>query len=539
MIRKIFIEDADDERTNALKLILDIEKIPYSFIKNNLLERDFKESLFLFTTTFNSKAETYVILNPGMLERPLQINQSEPLKLKTRVEKISEILKEFNLPEEIDIPRTPVFKLLEYQGTPMADIIIENKELPAVLKKDNSIIFLFDILTLFINLISENYFEKIKERNILSNALIEKIYKKIPYYLRIPIYRKYYKKVHEKLENDLNFKTNFPIDIAGFALLELVKHSILNFTNIIRISRWPTNYNYSVLITHDTEPTKYAYKKGLKLLLNKLAENNLKSTITLVSSYVKYIPKNDRERMKIHELGCHDLYHDRKFLLIEAGERKERLREAKAILEKTFEREINFFRAPTLQRPPDLLDSLEETGYKYDSSIIDSQREEPYCGKGNSFFLPFYPIINNRKSNILELPISAPDCISPYFFGYSMPETLKLFENKIKFIEKINGLAVFIVHTPAWGKKDAQNRLLLLNTIFENSKNSFLTNIKELADWWESRNNLSLELIGNKIILNNNNKKEIQNISIKIETIDKTAEIKIPRIMPEEKLIVV
>ena len=46
---------------------------------------------------------------------------------------------------------------------------------------------------------------------------------------------------------------------------------------------------------------------------------------------------------------------------------------------------------------------------------------------------------NNKKSNILELPISAPDCISPYFFGYSMQETLNLFETKIKFIEKVNG----------------------------------------------------------------------------------------------------
>ena len=81
--------------------------------------------------------------------------------------------------------------------------------------------------------------------------------------------------------------------------------------------------------------------------------------------------------------------------------KKEEAGAAKEILEKTFDREITFFRAPTLQRPSDLLDSLEETGYKYDSSIIDSQREQPYCGKGNSFFLPFYPIINNKKSNIL------------------------------------------------------------------------------------------------------------------------------------------
>ena len=110
MIKRIFIENNDDERTNALKLILDMEKIPYSFIKNTLTERDFKDSLFLFTTKFNSNASSYIILNPEMLERPLQVNQSEPLKLKTNIKNISEVLNEFNLPEEIDIPKIRVFK---------------------------------------------------------------------------------------------------------------------------------------------------------------------------------------------------------------------------------------------------------------------------------------------------------------------------------------------------------------------------------------------------------------------------------------------
>ena len=537
MIRKIFIENRNDERTNALKLILDIEKIPYNLI-SNAFERDFKESLFLFTKEFDARANFYIILNPEMLERPLQANQSEQLRLKVNIPFVQETLKEFNLPDLVNIPHTQVFKLLGFKGSELAKILVDKTEYSAALKQETSIVFLFDILTLFINLVSENYFEKTAEKNVLSNSLIEKIYKKIPYSLRIPIYRKYYKKVHEELENSFEFKTNFPIDSSGFVLLELIKSSMLQFTDLVKIGRFPLNYNSAVLLTHDTEPTKYAYKHGLKLLLDRLAENNLKSTITLVSSYVKYIRKEVKERIKNHEIGCHDLYHDRKFLLITPEERKERLRTAKDILEKTFEREISFFRAPTLQRPSDLFDSLEETSYKYDSSIIDSQREQPYCGKGNSFFLPFYPIINNKQSKILELPISAPDCISPYFFGYSMQETLKLFEEKIRFIEKVNGLAVFIVHTPAWGKKDAANRLMLLDHIIENSKKSWITNIKEITEWWESRNNLFLETSNNRLSLVNKNKKEISNISIKIETLIKKAEIKIPKIRAEEEIII-
>ena len=51
----------------------------------------------------------------------------------------------------------------------MAKIFVDNVEYPAVIKQENAIIFLFDILTLFISLISENYFEKTKEKNVLSN----------------------------------------------------------------------------------------------------------------------------------------------------------------------------------------------------------------------------------------------------------------------------------------------------------------------------------------------------------------------------------
>jgi len=40
MIKKIFIEENNDERTNILKLVLDTEKIPYFCIKD-AKEEDF------------------------------------------------------------------------------------------------------------------------------------------------------------------------------------------------------------------------------------------------------------------------------------------------------------------------------------------------------------------------------------------------------------------------------------------------------------------------------------------------------------------
>ncbi len=539
MIKKIFIESNDDERTRALKLILDIEKIPYFYIEEAEL-KDLETSLFLLTSRIDIKANHKILFNPELLNRPLKVNQTEPLKLKININKILDVLKEFNLNEEVEIPNVSVYKEVDfYSEEPLSKILIDKTEYNAISRDKNSIYFFFDILPLFVHLISEDYFEKTVEKNVLSNGLLDKVYKLIPYNLRLYIYKKYYKEVHKELENTTDFKTNFPVDATGFVLLELIKYTILLQTDLATINKWPYYYNYATLITHDTEPTKFSYTKGLSILLDKLDEHKIKSTVTLVGNYVQYISRENIERLKNHDIGCHGMYHDRKFLLIPNYEKKVRLENAKRILEKVFNREINFFRAPTLERPSSLFELLEEKEYKYDSSIIDVQREQPFCGKGNSFYLPFYPIVKNRKSKILELPISAPDCISPYFFGYSMEKTLEFFKEKLKFIEKVNGLGVFIVHTPAWGLKDAENRVTLLEFLINNTKNSWVTTLKGVTKWWETRNNLVLEFTDNKLYLINNNNFELEDLKIKLENREnQVKEFQIAKILPNERMIV-
>lgn len=539
MIKKIFIEKSNDERTKALMTILDIEKIPYYFIDDAEV-KDFEGSLFLFTNQIKVRANHKIIFNPELLNRPLKVNQLEKLKLRVPFEKINSVLNEFNLSNEIDLPNVPVYKEIDKPtGEPICKILVNNIEHTAISKDKNAVYFFFDILPLFIDLISENYFEKKNEHNILSNSVLDYAYKLIPYKLRLPIYRKYYKKVHRELEKSNEFITKFPIDPTGFVLLELIKNTILLQSDITTISKWPYGHNYATLMTHDTEPTIFSYKKGLGMLLNKLNEHQLKSTITLVGDYVKHISQENIIELQKHDIGCHELYHDRKFLMISNYEKKERLETAKFIIQNAFGREISFFRAPTLQRPSDLFELLEEKEYKYDSSIIDVQREQPFCGKGNSFYLPFYPIIKNKKSTVLELTVTAPDCISPYFFGYSMEETLELFRKKIKFIEKVQGLGVYIIHTPAWGLEDAENRLKLLDEVIKNTKNSWMATLSQVTGWWEARLNLFLEFNDNRLSLYNNNNFEIENIRVRLENRDgQEKEFQIDKIGSKERVIV-
>src|SRR3989338_4421104 len=199
MIKKIFIENSSDERSKVLREILEIEKIPYYFVDEASL-KDYESSLFIFTNQVKLKANHKIILNPELLVRPLKVNQNEKLKIRIAFERTTSVLKEFNLSNEIDIPNTPVYKEIDIPtGEPICKILVDNIEYPAISKDKNTIYFFFDILTLFNDLISENYFEKNIEHNVLSNSILDYMYKLLPYKLRLQIYRKYYKKIHKEL----------------------------------------------------------------------------------------------------------------------------------------------------------------------------------------------------------------------------------------------------------------------------------------------------------------------------------------------------
>ena len=101
-----------------------------------------------------------------------------------------------------------------------------------------------------------------------------------------------------------------------------------------------------------------------------------------------------------------------------------------------------------------------------------------------------------------------------------MEETLELFRRKIKFMERVNGLGVYIIHTPAWGLEDAENRLRLLDEIIKNTKNSWVATLTQITKWWEARLNLFLEYNDNKLHLINKNNFEMENIKIKLENKD-------------------
>jgi len=516
MIQQIFLQKDNSLCNLGIRTILDIDRISYSNSEN---------SVFLITKKVKKFSKYNIIFNPLCLDVSKQeVNSKVSLKIPNK--------------PEINLPIKEFYTLNEDNYETMAEFTVNGTKYPAVVKKDNKIICLFDIGKAFIELINEKYYSDRKEKHVLSDSIVEKVYKAIPYSLRMPIYRRYYKNLHKNIKQRKSYITKYPIDSTGYVLMGLVKLLIKEFTPIVRIRYWPNNHKAALILSHDTEPYKSSYTKGINVLLDNLNKNNVKTTLSLVGDYVKYIKKGTLKKAKVYEVISHGLLHDRRFCSVNEKKRLRLVGTSKRLIENKFQTKIIGFRAPAFQKPHDLVEVLEKNNFKIDMSYIDAQREEPNCGYGNSFNLPFYLIKKNKASSVLELPTSAPDCISPYYFGCSMSKTKKLFQKKIDWLLGINGLMNFIVHTPIWGKKDAEKRMYLLNSIIKyvKNKNVWITTPSQVYDWWKKRGNLHVEISKNKIMLVNNNDCEMINIRILYEDKKKANIIKVKKIDANNKI---
>lgn len=291
------------------------------------------------------------------------------------------------------------------------------------------------------------------------NPLEAFLYKYIPYRIRLRVYRHYYKRQLNMLEPHLR---KFPIDTEGYLLYRSLGFKRINYPNDCRMA---------LVITHDVEPTKYAYTKGLPRFLSLLESfPSVKSTFFLVSRFANMISSRVLDKLiNYHEIGSHGLNHDR---------RPDDIELAKEQLEGIIGKKVIGYRAPAWVRPS--ISRLKSADIKYDVSFMDVQYESPQEGIGTSYFLPYY-----LDNSLIEMQTTAPDCISPYFFGYGMDETLKLFLDKIEWMHKIGAVFVLLVHVGAWGDKDADLREWLFKNIMKNLPDDcWITSCSSMYEWW-------------------------------------------------------
>lgn len=198
------------------------------------------------------------------------------------------------------------------------------------------------------------------------------------------------------------------------------------------------NHKRVCLITNDVETTsilnhklrdktgRYVLEQGMPRLLDLYEMHGVKATFF----YTGYIAKLHPEVVKMafergHEIGSHGLTHksDKAFDVLSYTEQLEHLKQSKDIIENITGSEIISFRAPAARVNNNIVMTLEETGFKIDSSV-SSQRLDMFMSFGalkklNWLTAPRSPYFTDRenvfkKGNgpILEIPISA--FIFPY-----------------------------------------------------------------------------------------------------------------------------
>lgn len=144
---------------------------------------------------------------------------------------------------------------------------------------------------------------------------------------------------------------------------------------------------------------------GASLLLDLLDKYNIKATFFILG----YVAQNHvglvkRICEKGHEIASHGTWH--KLVYKQSKEEfREDVANSKKILEDITGKEVNIFRASSWSISEDTLWALEvlqKEGYKCDSSI--QPFKTPLSGINNMPVKPFYPIIGEKKLDILEFP---------------------------------------------------------------------------------------------------------------------------------------
>lgn len=169
---------------------------------------------------------------------------------------------------------------------------------------------------------------------------------------------------------------------------------------------WSGRYDYI------TEPTKRT--------LDLLDRYDITATIFVVADILDHYPEliDDIRSRGRHEIGCHGLTHATKINpktkapLMSVEEFRSRTSQAREKLERTFKVPISGYRAPNAYMAGWMMDSLEDMGFLYSSSVsansLYNKTDSRLSGVGTQ---PYYPGRNdlnrvNEPRGIVEIPFS-------------------------------------------------------------------------------------------------------------------------------------
>lgn len=211
--------------------------------------------------------------------------------------------------------------------------------------------------------------------------------------------------------------------------------------------KWKGEYDFL------TEPTMR--------VLDLLDEFNVTATFFVVADTIEHYPgliESVVERG--HELACHGLHHTCKIdpatkkQLMSSTEFEQRTVLAKKMLEKISGEKIVGYRAPNAMVGGWMLDSLEQIGFKYDSSVsVNSLYNKTDSALKTVSSIPYYPVENGLETgydrNFIEFPwayyqnlLKIPACGGPILRFLGAPLVLNGLIQSLK-----RGHTIFYFHS--------------------------------------------------------------------------------------------
>ncbi len=227
------------------------------------------------------------------------------------------------------------------------------------------------------------------------------------------------------------------------------------------------------LMTNDVETTSLELNRPADFMAEKVKNTGLPRLLELYSKYdveatffftghiVELMPELvDMVKANGHEIACHGYRHEDSYAFDNLSLEKQvyYLKKAKKIIEDAAGERIYSFRGPEARINGDTVRALEETGFKYDSSVAPQRFDGPLSrgfrkkmfwmiAPRRPYFLSYDSFYNAGNSKVLEIPISS--FIFP-FIGSSMrvsPTVNKIIKNILFYEAKRRGNPiVFLFH---------------------------------------------------------------------------------------------
>lgn len=539
----------DELAALGLQAILDLEKIPYRRI---VAPEEASASLLVVTGDALTPAEIAVIerspslvlgggdlfahqvfgaTTPRAEFGPCTIALDQPIWPTA----VAEIARQHGK-REMRIPAVPFCDTPELaKGTVLATLTMLRAgaaaSRPAVARRNRCIWSLLDLGTAFANLMNED--DGVARTPPTTSAwyaaarrAAEAVYYATPDAVRGWVQRRTYATLDQTLAALGERASEYPIDATGYLLVELVKQLIRQAAgSLVRVARWPAPYQAAASLTHDVEPRRYAYTRGLDRLLETIETTGHPATLGMVAGpTARYVGAETVRRLVPRRVLCHGLEH--------RGEQvwgrtrvATTLERARVRLERKLGRSVLGYRSPRLDRSPDLTWALDRAGFRYDSSYPDVDRENmANFGRGVRLNVPFRPLILDgagglRPSRCLELPLTAPDCIQPLFAGESPERLRQTVETKAAFLAATGGLYVGLVHGGVFDDHDADLRTAHLEFVYRQLRRAdvWLAGMEDLADWWCRREALRLSVKASAVHVTNTGSQPIAGARIVVE----------------------